>query len=158
MSKNLEEESLHAILSLFLTLGPPRFPWLSAKPVQTMTSPRIRIVRALEPKKKPLTQRPVCQLLQNDSGGDCRGGRFVQTHPRQSQHALPSRERPPPPREGNRFPSQDKPNIDLEINFDYNSGRHQPKNHCSVPAPGSAYQPRSEGLPTVVARSYRCCR
>jgi len=74
-----------------------------------------QIVRALAPAKKPLT-RSLSVGPQADPAAVAAEGKFVQTIRNRTTRSLSAGER----EEIATF-AKDKPNIDLEINFDYNS-------------------------------------
>jgi outer membrane protein OmpA-like peptidoglycan-associated protein len=91
-----------------------------------------QIVRALAPEKKPLT-RGLSVGPQADPAATAAEGRFVQTIRGRSTRSLSVNER-----EEIASMVQDKPKIDLEINFDYNSADISAKSLPSVQALGRA--------------------
>jgi outer membrane protein OmpA-like peptidoglycan-associated protein len=104
------------------------------------------IVRALAPPKKPLT-RGLSVGPQADPATVAAEGRFVQTIRGRSTRSLSSSER-----EEIATIAKDKPNIDLEINFDYNSADISAKSLPSVQALGKALtNPDLKGSTFIVA-------
>jgi outer membrane protein OmpA-like peptidoglycan-associated protein len=143
MSKMSGRRSLTAILSL-LTLGAA----LSFGPGKAVAADDVtadQIVRALAP-KKPLT-RGLSSGPQADPAVIAAEGRFVQTIRGRATRSLSSSER-----EEIATIAKDKPNIDLEINFDYNSADISKKSLPSVQALGKALtNPDLKGSTFVVA-------
>ncbi len=87
-----------------------------------------QIVRALAPAKKPLT-RSLSVGPQADPAAVAAEGKFVQTIRNRTTRSLSAGER-----EEIATIAKDKPNIDLEINFDYNSADISAKSLPSVQA------------------------
>jgi outer membrane protein OmpA-like peptidoglycan-associated protein len=105
-----------------------------------------QIVRALVPDKKPLT-RGLSVGPQVDPAVTAAEGRFVQTIRGRSTRSLSVNER-----EEIATMVKDKPKIDLEINFDYNSADISAKSLPSVQALGRALtNPDLKGSTFVVA-------
>ena len=143
MSKMSARRSLTAILSL-LTLGAALSVGLGkALAADDVTTDQI--VRALAP-KKPLT-RGLSSGFQADPAATAAQDRFVQTIRGRATRSLSSTER-----EEIATIAKDKPNIDLEINFDYNSADISKKSLPSVQALGKALtNPDLKGSTFVVA-------
>jgi outer membrane protein OmpA-like peptidoglycan-associated protein len=91
-----------------------------------------QIVRALAPAKKPLT-RGLSAAPQVDPAVSAEEGRFVQKIRGRPTRSLSANER-----EEIATIVEDKPKIDLEINFDYNSADISAKSMTSVQALGRA--------------------
>jgi outer membrane protein OmpA-like peptidoglycan-associated protein len=91
-----------------------------------------QIVRALTPEKKPLT-RGLSAGPQVDSAATAAEGKFIQTIRGRATRSLSTSER-----EEIATIVKDKPKIDLEINFDYNSADISAKSMPSVQALGRA--------------------
>jgi outer membrane protein OmpA-like peptidoglycan-associated protein len=91
-----------------------------------------QIVRALAPAKKPLT-RSLSVGPQADPAASAAEGRFVQTIRGRATRSLSITER-----EEIAAIAKDKPNIDLEITFDYNSADISAKSLPAVQALGRA--------------------
>src|SRR5467141_1339233 len=143
MSKMSGRRSLTAILSL-LTLGAALSLGLG-KAVAADDVTEDQIVRALAP-KNPLT-RGLSSGPQADPAAIAAEGRFVQTIRGRATRSLSSSER-----EEIATTAKDKPNIDLEINFDYNSADISKKSLPSVQALGKALtNPDLKGSTFVVA-------
>ena len=105
-----------------------------------------QIVRALVPEKKPLT-RGLSVGPQADPAATAAEGRLVQAIRGRSTRSLSVTER-----EEIATMVQDKPKIDLEINFDYNSADISAKSLPSVQALGRALSnPELKGSTFVVA-------
>jgi outer membrane protein OmpA-like peptidoglycan-associated protein len=105
-----------------------------------------QIVRALAPAKTPLT-RGLSVGPQADPAAVAAEGRFVQTIRNRSTRSLSAGER-----EEIATIAKDKPNIDLEINFDYNSADISTKSLPSVQALGRALSnPDLKGSTFIVA-------
>src|SRR6266446_4964127 len=121
--------SLAAMLSL-LTLGAALCFGLG-KAVAADDVTEDQIVRALAP-KKPLT-RGLSSGPQADPAAIAAEGRFVQTIRGRATRSLSNTER-----EEIASIAKDKPNIDLEITFDYNSADISAKSLASVQALGRA--------------------
>ncbi len=105
-----------------------------------------QIVRALVPENKPLT-RGLSVGPRVDPAASAAQGRFVQTIRGRSTRSLSVTER-----EEIATIAKDKPKIDLEINFDYNSADISAKSLPSVQALGRALtNPDLKGSTFVVA-------
>jgi outer membrane protein OmpA-like peptidoglycan-associated protein len=105
-----------------------------------------QIVRALAAPKKPLT-RGLSVGPQADPAATAAEGRFVQTIRNRPTRSLSVNER-----EEIAAIAKDKPNIDLEINFDYNSADISTKSLSSVQALGKALtNPDLKGSTFIVA-------
>jgi len=105
-----------------------------------------QIVRALAPPKKPLT-RGLTMGPQTDPAATEAEGKFVQSIRGRTTRSLSTAER-----EEIATIAQDKPNIDLEITFDYNSADISAKSLPSVQALGRALtNPDLKGSTFIVA-------
>jgi len=105
-----------------------------------------QIVRALAPAKKPLT-RSLSAAPQPDPAAAAAEGQFVQTIRNRTTRSLSLIER-----EEIATIAQDKPKIDLEITFDYNSADISAKSLASVQALGKALSnPDLKGSTFIVA-------
>jgi outer membrane protein OmpA-like peptidoglycan-associated protein len=144
MSNMSGRGNLIAILSL-LTIG-AAFSTNVARAADDVTEDQI--VRALAPAKKPLTRGlSVGPQTQTDPAAAAAEGRFVQTIRNRSTRSLSATER-----EEIATIVKDKPRIDLEINFDYNSADISAKSLPSVQALGRALSnPDLKGSTFVVA-------
>jgi outer membrane protein OmpA-like peptidoglycan-associated protein len=144
MSNMSGRGNLIAILSL-LTIG-AAFSANVARAADDMTEDQI--VRALAPAKKPLTRGlSVGPQTQTDPAAAAAEGRFVQTIRNRPTRSLSATER-----EEIATIVKDKPRIDLEINFDYNSADISAKSLPSVQALGRALSnPDLKGSTFVVA-------
>jgi outer membrane protein OmpA-like peptidoglycan-associated protein len=144
MSNMSGRGNLIAILSL-LTIG-AAFSTNVARAADDVTEDQI--VRALAPAKKPLTRGlSVGPQTQTDPAAAAAEGRFVQTIRNRSTRSLSATER-----EEIATIVKDKPRIDLEINFDYNSADISAKSLPSVQALGRALSnPNLKGSTFVVA-------
>jgi outer membrane protein OmpA-like peptidoglycan-associated protein len=91
-----------------------------------------QILKALTPEKKPLT-RGLSTGPQVDPAATAAEGKFVQTVRGRSTRSLSATER-----EEIATIVKDKPKVDLEINFDYNSAQISAKSLPSVQALGRA--------------------
>lgn len=144
MSKLSLGKHLTAILSVFtigaaLSLG-------MAKAVAAEDVTEDQIVRALAPAKKPLT-RGLSVGPQADPAVSAEEGRFVDKIRGRSTRSLSVSER-----EEIATMAKDKPNIDLEITFDYNSADISAKSMPSVQALGKALtNPELKGSTFIVA-------
>ena len=130
MSKMSGRRNLAAILSI-LTIGAA----LSVSVGRAVAGDDVtedQIVRALAPTKKPLT-RSLSVGPQADPAAVAAEGKFVQTIRNRTTRSLSAGER-----EEIAAIAKDKPNIDLEINFDYNSADISAKSLPSVQALGRA--------------------
>ncbi len=144
MSKISGKRNLTVILSL-LTIS-AAFSINMAKAADDVTEDQI--VRALAPAKKPLTRGlSVGPQTETDPAAAATEGRFVQTIRNRPTRSLSTTER-----EEIATIVKDKPKIDLEINFDYNSANISPKSLPSVQALGRALSnPDLKGSTFVVA-------
>jgi outer membrane protein OmpA-like peptidoglycan-associated protein len=144
MSKMSARRSVTAILSI-VTIGAALcFGVVRAVAADDVTEDQI--VRALAPAKKPLT-RGLSAGPQVDPAVSAEEGRFVQKIRGRSTRSLSSTER-----EEIATIVQDKPKIDLEINFDYNSADISAKSLPSVQALGRALiNPDLKGSTFIVA-------
>ena len=144
MSKIFGRRSFTAVLSL-LALG-AAFSFGLGKAIAADDITEDQIVRALAPAKKPLT-RGLSAGPQADPAAVAAEGRFVQTIRGRATRSLSSSER-----EEIATIAQDKPNIDLEITFDYNSANISGKSMPSVQALGRALiNPDLKGSTFIVA-------
>jgi outer membrane protein OmpA-like peptidoglycan-associated protein len=144
MSKMSGRRSVTAILSI-VTIGA----MLSLGVVRAFAAEDVtedEIVRALAPAKKPLT-RGLSAGPQVDPAVTAEEGRFVQKIRARSTRSLSNSER-----EEIATIIKDKPKIDLEINFDYNSADISQKSLSSVQALGRALtNPDLKGSTFIVA-------
>ena len=105
-----------------------------------------QIVRALAPAKKPLT-RSLSMAPQTDPAATEAESKFVQSIRGRATRSLSTAER-----EEIATIAKDKPNIDLEITFDYNSADISAKSLASVQALGRALtNPDLKGSTFIVA-------
>jgi outer membrane protein OmpA-like peptidoglycan-associated protein len=105
-----------------------------------------QIVKALAAPKKPLT-RGLLAVPQADPAATAAEGKFVQTIRNRTTRSLSAGER-----EEIATLAKDKPNIDLEITFDYNSADISAKSLRAVQALGKALSnPDLKGSTFVVA-------
>jgi outer membrane protein OmpA-like peptidoglycan-associated protein len=105
-----------------------------------------QILQALTPAKHPLT-RGLSAGPKVDPEATAAEGRFVQTIRNRATRSLSSTER-----EEIATIAKDKPNIDLEINFDYNSADISKRSLSSVQALGQALtNPDLKGSTFIVA-------
>jgi outer membrane protein OmpA-like peptidoglycan-associated protein len=144
MSKISGGKSLIAFLSL-LTISAALSVGM-AKAAEEVTEDQI--LRALTPVKKPLTRGlSTGPQTQTDPAAAAAEGRFVQTLRNRPTRSLSVTER-----EEIATIVKDKPKIDLEINFDYNSADISAKSLPSVQALGRALSnPDLKGSTFVVA-------
>jgi outer membrane protein OmpA-like peptidoglycan-associated protein len=106
-----------------------------------------QIVRALAPAKKPPLTRGLSVAPQADQAAAAAEGRLLQTIRGRATRSLSASER-----EEISAIAKDKPNIDLEITFDYNSANISTKSLPSVQALGKALtNPDLKGSTFVVA-------
>ena len=106
-----------------------------------------QIVRALAPAKKPPLTRGLSIAPQADQAAAAAEGRLLQTIRGRATRSLSASER-----EEISAIAKDKPNIDLEITFDYNSADISKKSMPSVQALGKALtNPDLKGSTFVVA-------
>ena len=130
MSNIVGRRSFTAIVSV-LTIG-AALSFGEARAVAADDVTEDQIVRALAPAKKPLT-RGLSAGPQVDPAVAAAEGRFVQTIRGRATRSLSVTER-----EEIATIARDKPNIDLEITFDYNSADISAKSLSSVQALGKA--------------------
>ncbi|QWG13616.1 OmpA family protein [Bradyrhizobium sediminis] len=144
MTKTSGRKNLTAILSI-VTIG-AALSFGMAKAVAAEDVTEDQIVRALAPAKKPLT-RGLSVGPKVDPAVSAEEGRFVQ-----KIRGRPSRSLSVNEREEIATLAKDKPNIDLEITFDYNSADISAKSLPSVQALGKALSnPDLKGSTFVVA-------
>jgi outer membrane protein OmpA-like peptidoglycan-associated protein len=144
MSKMSGRISLTAIVSIVTVSAALSFGVAKAFAADDVTEDEI--VRALAPAKKPLT-RGLSAGPQVDPAVTAEEGRFVQKIRGRSTRSLSNSER-----EEIATIVMDKPKIDLEINFDYNSADISTKSLSSVQALGRALSnPDLKGSTFVVA-------
>jgi outer membrane protein OmpA-like peptidoglycan-associated protein len=144
MSSMSGRTSLTAILSL-LTIG-ATLSFGVAKAVAAEDVTEDQIVRALAPANKPLT-RGLSAGSEADSAAAAAESRFVQTIRGRATRSLSTAER-----EEIATIAKDKPKIDLEITFDYNSADISAKSLASVQALGRALtNPDLKGSTFIVA-------
>jgi len=144
MSKIFGGKSLIAFLSL-LTISAALSVGM-AKAAEEVTEDQI--LRALAPVKEPSTRGlSAGPQTQTDPAGAAAEGRFMQTLRNRPTRSLSVKER-----EEIAAIVKDKPKIDLEINFDYNSANISAKSLPSVQALGRALSnPDLKGSTFVVA-------
>ncbi len=143
MSKTSGKRTLTAILSI-VTLG-AGLTVMAARALAAEDVTEDQIVKALAP-KKPLT-RGLSMAPPADPVATAAEGRFVQTLRNRTTRSLSSNER-----EEIASIAKDKPNIDLEITFDYNSADISPKSTSAVQALGKALtNPDLKGSTFVLA-------
>lgn len=130
MSKNSERSTLTAILSIVTVGAALSFGLAQAVAADDVTEDQI--VRALAPAKKPLT-RGLSAGPQADPAAAAAEGKFVQTIRGRATRSLSVSER-----EEIAAIVKDKPKIDLEINFEYNSADISAKSLPAVQALGRA--------------------
>lgn len=144
MSKIYGRRNLTAILSV-VTIGAG----LSMMAAQAFAAEDVtedQIVRALAP-KKPLTRGLSMGAPAADPAASAAEGKFVQTLRNRTTRSLSSTER-----EEIASIAKNKPNIDLEITFEYNSADISSKSMSSVQALGKALtNPELKGSTFVVA-------
>jgi len=143
MSKMSGRKYFTAILSI-VTIG-AALSFSVAKAADDVTEDQI--LRALAPAKKPLTRGLSVGPPQAEPAVSAEEGRFVQKLRGRSTRSLSASER-----EEIATLAKDKPNIDLEITFDYNSAEISAKSLPSVQALGKALtNPDLRGSTFVVA-------
>jgi outer membrane protein OmpA-like peptidoglycan-associated protein len=144
MSKMPGKRNLAAILSI-LTIGATLSVGVgTATAGDDVTAGQI--LQALTPAKHPLT-RGLSAGPKVDPEATAAEGRFVQTIRNRATRSLSSAER-----EEIATIAKDKPNIDLEINFDYNSADISKRSLSSVQALGQALtNPDLKGSTFIVA-------
>lgn len=147
MSRMLARGSLTAILS-FVTIGAALSFGVATATAGDNNVTEDQIVRALAPVKKPLTRGlSVGPQVEADPAAVAAEGRFVQTIRGRATRSLSNTER-----EEIATIVKDKPKIDLEINFDYNSADISARSLSSVQELGKALtNPDLKGSTFVVA-------
>jgi outer membrane protein OmpA-like peptidoglycan-associated protein len=144
MSKMAGRKTLTAILSI-LTIGAA----LSIGVGRAVAADEVtedQILRALAPAKKPLT-RGLSTGPQADPAAVAAEGKFVQAIRGRTTRSLSNHER-----EEIATLAKDKPNIDLEITFEYNSAEISPKSLPAVQTLGRALtNPDLKGSTFIVA-------
>ena len=144
MSKMSGKRNLTAILSIVAIGAALSFGAVNAVAGENVTEDQI--LRALAPAKQPLT-RGLSAAPQVDPAATAAEGRFVQTIRGRTTRSLSVSER-----EEIATIAKDKPNIDLEITFDYNSSDISSKSLSSVQALGKALtNPDLKGSTFIVA-------
>lgn len=144
MTKTSGRKNLTAILSIVTIGAALSFGMAEAVAAEDVTEDQI--VRALAPAKKPLT-RGLSVGPKVEPAVSAEEGRFVQ-----KIRGRPSRSLSVNEREEIATFAKDKPNIDLEITFDYNSADISAKSLPSVQALGKALtNPDLKGSTFVVA-------
>jgi outer membrane protein OmpA-like peptidoglycan-associated protein len=143
MSRNSARNVFIAILSLF-TIGAT----LSIGAAKAEDVTEDQILKALTPERKPLTRSlSMGAPAQTDPAAAEAEGKFVQSLRNRSTRSLSMGER-----EQIAGIVKDKPKIDLEINFDYNSDRISARSLASVQALGRALaNPELKGATFIVA-------
>ena len=142
MSRNSAKHAFIALLSL-LTIGAA----LSIGAVKADDVTEDQILKALAPEKKPLTRSLSMGPPAADPAAAEAEGKFVQSLRNRSTRSLSMGERAQIT-----TMVKDKPKIDLEINFDYNSDRVSAKSLPSVQALGRALaNPDLKGSTFIVA-------
>ena len=142
MSRNSAKRAFIALLSL-LTIGAA----LSIGAVKAEDVTEDQILKALAPEKKPLTRSLSMGPPAADPAAAEAEGKFVQSLRNRSTRSLSMGERAQIT-----TMVKDKPKIDLEINFDYNSDRVSAKSLPSVQALGRALaNPDLKGSTFIVA-------
>jgi len=142
MSRNSAKHAFIALLSL-LTIGAA----LSIGTVKAEDVTEDQILKALAPEKKPLTRSLSMGPPVADPAAAEAEGKFVQSLRNRSTRSLSMGERAQIT-----TMVKDKPKIDLEINFDYNSDRVSAKSLPSVQALGRALaNPDLKGSTFIVA-------
>ena len=131
MSKISGRNHLTAILSIVTIGATLSFAMAPAVAADEVTEDQI--LRALAPPKKPLTRGLSVGPQQAEPVISAEEGRFVQ-----KIRGRPSRSLSVSEREEIATLAKDKPNIDLEITFDYNSAEISAKSLSSVQALGKA--------------------
>ena len=147
MSRKFGRGSLTVILS-FVTIGAALSFGAATATAGDNNVTEDQIVRALVPVKKPLTRGlSVGPQVEPDPAAVAAEGRFVQTIRGRATRSLSNTER-----EEIATIVKDKPKIDLEINFDYNSADISARSLSSVQALGKALtNPDLKGSTFVVA-------
>ena len=143
MSKMSGRGSLTAILSI-VTIGAALSVSVGKAVAEDVTEGQI--LRALSPAKQPVT-RGLSAGPKVDPEAVSAEGRFIQTIRNRPTRSLSSAER-----EEIATIAQSKPNIDLEINFDYNSANISARSLSSVQTLGRALtNPDLKGSTFIVA-------
>ncbi|MBR0786677.1 OmpA family protein [Bradyrhizobium iriomotense] len=147
----LAAKGLTAILSIMAigaTLSLPAAPACAGDDGNSKNVTEDEIVRALAPPaKKPLTRGLSIAAPQADPAPNAAETKLIQSVRGRSTRSLSSTER-----EEIASVAKDKPNIDLEITFDYNSANISAKSMSSVQALGRALtSPDLKGSTFVVA-------
>ena len=147
MSRMFGRGSLTAILSI-ATIGAALSFSVATATAGDNNVTEDQIVRALVPVKKPLTRGlSAGPQVEPDPAAVAAEGRFVQTIRGRATRSLSNTER-----EEIATIVKDKPKIDLEINFDYNSADISARSLSSVQALGKALtNPDLKGSTFVVA-------
>ena len=150
MSKILGPRKLAAMLSIatlsIATIGTALFVGVGTAAAGDNNVTEDQILQALAPPKKPLT-RGLSVGPQTDPAKVAAEGAFVQKIRNRATRSLSSGER-----EEIATIAKEKPNIDLEINFDYNSADISSKSMPSVQALGKALtNPDLKGSTFIVA-------
>jgi outer membrane protein OmpA-like peptidoglycan-associated protein len=144
MSKMSARKSLTAVLTLLAMGAALSFGMVKAVAADDVTEDQI--VRALAPAKKPLT-RGLSAGPQADPAATEAEGRLLHAIRGRGTRSLSATER-----EEIATIAKDKPNIDLEITFDYNSADISTKSLPSVQALGKALtNPDLKGSTFIVA-------
>jgi outer membrane protein OmpA-like peptidoglycan-associated protein len=144
MSKMHGSRNLAAILSIVTIAAALSVSVATVRAGDDVTEDQI--LRALAPAKKPLT-RGLSVGPQADPAAVAAEGQFVQTIRNRATRSLSTSER-----EEIATIAKDKPKIDLEINFDYNSADISAKSLPSVQALGRALSnPDLKGSTFIVA-------
>jgi outer membrane protein OmpA-like peptidoglycan-associated protein len=143
MSRNSAKHAFIAILSLFAVGGA-----LSIGTAKAEDVTEDQILKALAPEKKPLTRSlSMGPPVQVDPVAAEAEGKFVQSLRNRSTRSLSMGER-----EQIATMVKDKPKIDLEINFDYNSDRISVRSLPAVQTLGKALSnPDLRGSTFIVA-------
>ena len=135
-----------SVLLSFVTIGTAFWFGLAQAKAGDDNVTEDQIVRALAPPKKPLT-RGLSIGPQSDPAATEAEGKFVRSIRGRTTRSLSSAER-----EEIATIAKDKPNIDLEITFEYNSADISTKSLPSVQALGSALtNPDLKGSTFIVA-------
>jgi outer membrane protein OmpA-like peptidoglycan-associated protein len=144
MSKMFARKNLTAILSIAAIGAVLSFGVTKAVAADDVTESQI--LKALTPEKKPLT-RGLSVGPPADPAAIEAEGKFVEGIRGRATRSLTNTER-----EEIATIAKDKPNIDLEINFEYNSAEISPKSLPSVQALGKALtNPNLKGSTFIVA-------
>jgi outer membrane protein OmpA-like peptidoglycan-associated protein len=142
MPRNSARSVLIAILSFFIVNAA-----LSFHPAKAEDVTEDQILKALTPEKKPLTRSLSMGAPQTDPAASEAEDKFVQSLRNRRTRSLSMDER-----EQLATIVTNKPKIDLEINFDYNSDRISAKSLPSVQTLGRALaNPELKGSTFIVA-------